>query len=280
MKQRVFTSILLLPLLFFGLISEIFLFALILSICFIVVSETNMNLTGSEKRFRATLYFFAIILSFLLIISTVKFSIYFLTLTLILFITSLILNILGLKKLDENIDISQYSLNENSNFEKIILREFSSIFYLLGIISIFFLYQSYDDLVWILIPLVTVFSVDTFSYLIGSKFGKRRVKLITKISPNKTIIGYCAGIFFGGLTFFILNIYFGNMFSNLIILIFISTFIPIISIIGDLYASGIKRNFGVKNYGTILPGHGGLLDRLDSVIVTIVFMNLVKVLDI
>ena len=135
-------------------------------------------------------------------------------------------------------------------------------------------------MVWILIPLVTVFSVDTFSYLIGSKFGKRRVKLITKISPNKTIIGYCAGIFFGGLTFFILNIYFGNMFSNLIILIFISTFIPIISIIGDLYASGIKRNFGVKNYGTILPGHGGLLDRLDSVIVTIVFMNLVKVLDI
>ena len=48
--------------------------------------------------------------------------------------------------------------------------------------------------------------------------------------------------------------------------------------IRDSYASAIKRNFGIKNYGNILPGHGGLLDRLDSVILTIVCMTLVKVL--
>ena len=86
-------------------------------------------------------------------------------------------------------------------------------------------------------------------------------------------------IFGRGLTIFIiLNLFLGRIVSSFLFLIILSILFPLIAIIGDLYASAIKRNFGVKNYGNILPGHGGLLDRLDSVILTIVCMTLVKVL--
>jgi phosphatidate cytidylyltransferase len=178
----------------------------------------------------------------------------------------------------KKINNSQYLLIQGDRQSKILLRETSAIFYIFGISTIFYLYQSASDLKWILVPLVTVFSVDTFSYIFGSIFGKKKIKFLSKISPNKTILGYLAGLFFGFVIFIILNLFLGRIVSGFLFLIILSILFPLIAIIGDLYASAIKRNFGVKNYGNILPGHGGLLDRLDSVILTIVCMTLVKVL--
>ena len=125
-------------------------------------------------------------------------------------------------------------------------------------------------------PLITVFAIDSFSYFVGSRFGKRKLKLLEIISPNKTLIGYITAFLTGFFVFYILNYFFFNIFSPSTSLV-ISIAFPICAVFGDLYSSGIKRNFGLKDYGNILPGHGGVLDRLDSVIITMVLMSLAKV---
>ena len=98
---------------------------------------------------------------------------------------------------------------------------------------------------------------DSFAYLIGSKFGKTYIA--KKISPNKTLEGLIGGIL-GSMLF---AIFVGYQIQDYgIILFFI--FLCFLAFIGDLLISFIKRQSGVKDTGTILPGHGGILDRLDS----------------
>lgn len=114
---------------------------------------------------------------------------------------------------------------------------------------------------------------DTFSYLIGRFCGKR--KLAPKISPKKTYAGLIGGMLFTILTGFILDKYLIYSKFNWIVLgILISVFAPI----GDLVASKLKREFEVKDSGFLIPGHGGLLDRLDSFIMCIPFIFLYRLL--
>ena len=280
MRQRILTSLLITPLLFFALISEVFLYLFILSICLRIVLETNLDINEKNKKIRIIFYFSLILTYFLLIIISLNnLIIYTFTIIFVSLVISLFLNIYGIRNTgNKKINNSQYFLLQGNLQNKILLRETSAIFYIFGISTIFYLYQSASDLKWILIPLITVFSVDTFSYIFGSMFGNKKIKFVSKISPNKTILGYVAGLFFGFVIFIILNLFLGRIVSGFLFLIIFSILFPLIAIIGDLYASAIKRNFGIKNYGNILPGHGGLLDRLDSVILTIVCMTLVKVL--
>ena len=279
MKQRILTSILLLPLLFFALISEIFLYLFMLSIFFLIIIETNLFIKEKNKKFRMLFYFILIAVYYFLIIYKFN-NLIFYTLPVIItsFIISLYLNILELKFGNfKNIKAPQYSLFQKKGYYVVALRESSTLFFLLGISTVFFLYESLSDLKWILIPLMTVFSVDTFSYIFGSIFGKKKIKFISKISPNKTIVGYVAGISFGIAAFIIFNLILGSIVESMFLLVIISIIFPILAITGDLYASAIKRNFGLKNYGNIFPGHGGLLDRLDSVILVLTCMTIVKV---
>ncbi|MBQ7046128.1 MAG: phosphatidate cytidylyltransferase [Oscillospiraceae bacterium] len=108
---------------------------------------------------------------------------------------------------------------------------------------------------------------DTFAYFVGRKFGKH--KLAPKISPKKTIEGALGGIFitmlFNVLIFFIFDyFFFKNDTLKVWMIIPTSILLSTISIGGDLSASVIKRNFGAKDFGTIFPGHGGIMDRFDS----------------
>jgi phosphatidate cytidylyltransferase len=102
---------------------------------------------------------------------------------------------------------------------------------------------------------------DSFAYLVGSKFGKR--KLSPKISPNKSVEGLIGGLFFTIAAGIILEIFNSGLKGNWIV---ISVIIAIFAPIGDLAESKLKRMFKVKDSGNLMPGHGGILDRLDSFI--------------
>ncbi len=112
-----------------------------------------------------------------------------------------------------------------------------------------------------LLLLSVVWSTDTFAYLVGKFFGKR--KLVPSVSPKKTVEGALGGLFFGSLFSYIAAVKLSALSPGLQTYLFLF-FLAVACQIGDLIESSLKRNFGVKDSGTIIPGHGGILDRIDS----------------
>ena len=109
---------------------------------------------------------------------------------------------------------------------------------------------------------ILIWSNDTFAYLIGKRFGKR--KLIERISPKKTLEGFFGGIIGTIIAGFFIFIY--TSLLSLVIWLLLALIISIIGTIGDLIQSKFKRQVGLKDSGRLMPGHGGLYDRLDSII--------------
>ncbi len=109
---------------------------------------------------------------------------------------------------------------------------------------------------------ILIWSSDTFAYLTGKFFGKH--KMSPKISPKKTWEGFAGGVILTLILAFFVEKYVPNLRGNWIVVgLLISIFAPL----GDLVESQLKRSFGVKDSGNIIPGHGGVLDRLDSFII-------------
>lgn len=103
---------------------------------------------------------------------------------------------------------------------------------------------------------------DSFAYLVGKNFGKH--KLLERISPKKTIEGFVGGFLFSLLAGYLIAIFSHTL--TITIWLIISIIMSIFGTLGDLIQSKFKRQAGVKDSGTIMPGHGGIYDRLDSVI--------------
>ena len=109
---------------------------------------------------------------------------------------------------------------------------------------------------------VLIWSSDTFAYLTGKFFGKH--KMAPKISPKKTWEGFAGGVVLTLVLGFFIEQYFPELRGNwMIVGLLVSIFAPL----GDLVESQLKRSFAVKDSGNIIPGHGGVLDRLDSFII-------------
>ncbi|MGT2808361.1 phosphatidate cytidylyltransferase [Streptococcus iniae] len=126
----------------------------------------------------------------------------------------------------------------------------------------------------VLLALFIVWATDIGAYVIGRRFGKRR--LLPKVSPNKTVEGSLGGIASAlGVAFIFMlvdkSVYAPHHF--LVMLIFVILF-SIFGQFGDLVESAIKRHFGVKDSGKLIPGHGGILDRFDSMIFVFPIMHL------
>ena len=122
-----------------------------------------------------------------------------------------------------------------------------------------------------LLAFICAWVTDSFAYFSGRLFGKH--KLIPTVSPKKTVEGAIGGVAFcviGMLAFgFIIERFFnpdGSIQANYLVLAISGVFISVVSQIGDLIMSLIKRHYGIKDYGKIFPGHGGILDRFDSVL--------------
>lgn len=132
-------------------------------------------------------------------------------------------------------------------------------------IPFFLFHVSYlDGTKYIWLIFIIAFGSDTFAYIAGNLFGKN--KLCPKISPKKTVEGSIGGILGSMILTTIFSLYFnlGPLWKILIL----SVLASITSQIGDLVASRVKRLAGVKDYGFIMPGHGGVLDRFDSILFT------------
>lgn len=118
-------------------------------------------------------------------------------------------------------------------------------------------------------------ATDIFAYLIGRYFGKHK---LNPISPKKTIEGAIAGVI-GAVVFTLFYTYLIKSFCKIeysyMFITIISIILSIVSQIGDFVASSIKRFVDIKDYGTILPGHGGMLDRIDSLIFLAPFAYLI-----
>lgn len=109
---------------------------------------------------------------------------------------------------------------------------------------------------------VIAFSTDTFAYLVGISLGKH--KLIPDVSPNKSVEGAIGGIVASAIITFLYLSFFKLGKPIFDILLGVSG--SIIAQSGDLVASRIKRDLGIKDFGDLIPGHGGVLDRFDSVV--------------
>lgn len=121
---------------------------------------------------------------------------------------------------------------------------------------------------------ILIWSSDSFAYFTGRMFGKH--KMAPKISPKKTWEGFAGGVFFTLVLGYFIEQKFPELRGNwMVIGLLVSVFAPL----GDLVESQLKRTFGVKDSGNIIPGHGGVLDRLDSFIITVPVVYLYFILE-
>jgi len=123
-------------------------------------------------------------------------------------------------------------------------------------------------LVWLIV--LSSWGCDTCAYCVGMLFGKH--KMAPKLSPKKTVEGAIGGVIGAAVLGALYGLYFKARMGDLVEPVVVSAaacaIAAVISQIGDLAASAIKRNHGVKDYGHLIPGHGGILDRFDSMIFT------------
>jgi phosphatidate cytidylyltransferase len=176
--------------------------------------------------------------------------------------------------------VSIILFNEFNNLIKKAYKKDKKLVNLISIISIIYLilfiytaynqYTNFRDLVLILS--ICIFS-DTGGFIVGKLIGGKK---LTIISPNKTIAGSLGSFLFSLFPLIILLIIYKiptikalNFYSDLTILIFISLLLSFVCQSGDLFISYFKRKAKVKDTGSILPGHGGLLDRIDGAIFVI-----------
>lgn len=133
------------------------------------------------------------------------------------------------------------------------------------------LFQRSHCVFLILCAMYCAWMSDTWAYFVGSRFGKH--KLAPRISPKKSVEGAIGGVFgttlFCVVTYFICDHFFFYLETVKFWMVLPSAIIlAVLGMCGDLSASVIKRNFGEKDFGNLFPGHGGVLDRIDSFLVT------------
>lgn len=159
---------------------------------------------------------------------------------------------------------------------------FFGFIYITVFLSYIYRTRTLDHGIWLVwLIFIVSWGCDTSAYCVGMLFGKH--KMAPKLSPKKSVEGAIGGILgtmvITGLYFYIIERFTGYDLKRIMLLVILSGVAAFISMIGDLAASAFKRQFECKDYGKLIPGHGGVLDRFDSVIFVspIIFYFLVLV---
>ena len=249
MKTRIITALLLAPALVICLLyANFYLISGIAFIASLIGIYEFFSVSGLSKKF--SLYFPAFLGALLITLSNLFFKEYHsIFLALWLFVSFVFLLV----------------FNKKLNASDIALM-FFSILYIPNLFSYIPLVLNLENgrlIIWFIF--IGAYLTDSFAYFVGIFFGKH--KLCPSISPKKTVEGALGGILGSCLGFLLAGALF-NSFGlnfNLLSLALVGIIASVISQIGDLSASVIKRAFNVKDYGNLFPGHGGILDRFDSV---------------
>ncbi len=259
--QRILTAIVLIPLviiaLFFAPLS-IFSY-LIIAICALAAWEwRNFLVKRTEKTVLLFFIVFSIVLlDFMPIESTLKSQLFALIicLSVIWWLTALLL-VVGYP------NSAKYW--SKSPLIKLLFAFFTLVPFFIGMLelrTINYSVNSYTGAIWLLYVFVLVWATDTGAYFAGRAMGKR--KLAVKVSPGKTVEGFIGGVSLATLVCVIayLTGYFNINFTQFL---FSSLLAILASVLGDLTESMFKREAGIKDSGNLIPGHGGILDRIDS----------------
>ena len=254
MKIRILAGVILLPLLLaVVLFLPKFCTAILFGIMAAIGARELLMGTGLIKQNRLAIY--AMVMAFFVVLWSSMWTVYALLLLGIFAFTCMVL-------------VELLICNQELPFEKVALIFVAGwlIPFLLG--AVVRIYNQLFGRVFILLPFVIAFSSDTFAYFVGCAIGKH--KLAPVISPKKTVEGFIGGLL-GATIGVAAYCYVVNRFLHLQVNY---TYVPIYGILGSLAAvlgdlsfSVVKRQTGIKDYGNLIPGHGGILDRFDSMVV-------------
>ena len=171
--------------------------------------------------------------------------------------------------------VFSYQKNQEVDMNRIITSAIVSMYIIGATCSIVMVREAVGGEYYWYFIFIGAWVTDVFAYFSGMLFGKH--KLIEAVSPKKTVEGAIGGAVFC-VAFFIAGGALLNRFTqydiSLVVLAIAGLISAFVSMIGDLSMSVIKRTYGVKDYGTIFPGHGGVLDRFDSILAVAVVMAL------
>ena len=268
MKTRVITAVVGLALL--GIVLAFFdtaLFDLVLSaVCLIAIHEVFSAMGFGKKQW----YLYAVAVPFtLLIMLTTSPAVRWLVLP-VSFLVVLFFNICQIAQV-QTLDFGKMA--GYVYFSGVIIFCFYSLIHLKRMLP--FANYRYDAVYFILLTLCFAWGGDTAAYFAGRAFGKH--KLAPIVSPHKTVEGAIGGVVGSILAGMLLTAVY-TMLSvshpvisiqmrpkHYLVLLLMGAIASVLGILGDLFASAVKRQVGIKDYGTIFPGHGGILDRFDSV---------------
>jgi|APHig6443717497_1056834.scaffolds.fasta_scaffold05432_4 phosphatidate cytidylyltransferase len=238
----------------------IFLNFMIAFISVIMLTELfNANKCKNNKLGTYSSYVFAAVFPFLFLDNFVFLRKIFVALFLLIMFISYIIN------------------HKKTTFEKIFYMIASTFFVGMSLSCVYLLRNISEKhgVVYILLALCGAWIADSGAYFVGTFLGKH--KLCPEISPKKTVEGFIGGLLSNGVVFVVINLIYVAFFAEGYKVNYVNTFVlglicAVLGTIGDLTASLIKRQCNIKDYGNIMPGHGGLMDRFDSVLFVVPFI--------